>query len=151
MTLTKQTKKYSVIQFALLISFFLTIVFAPLGTVNFDLHINSFVKGNFDVIDLSLGVGGCIAIGVATIIEIIMLVVRKKVTYVIGAIICMLRLALPVLLVLMDAVEYFHSSKIIDLTVFPYILLTIGICSLVVYWKLEKVLSNSQIQQQETN
>lgn len=145
------TKAQIVRQYLLLIAFVVIIVFAPLGRscLYYELHgIAGSSVVDIDT-DMALGVGACIAIVVVTIVEGIVLHFQNKATCVIGIISCVFRLAYPVLLVLFDTYASILNAKLltVDLTVFTYLLLVMGIASLVYYSnriKQIRSLANSQ-------
>lgn len=162
MALTQRTKIQIVCQYILLLSFFLIIVFATMGRFSMELPIMYFMDirepdssfSNEINTELTLGTFGCFVIGVTTIVESIMLIVNKKATYIIGIITCLFRQIYPVLLVLLDAFAMIinDDAVTVDLTVFPYLLLIIGISSFINYFNIKKqmrVLLSSQNEQQE--
>lgn len=162
MALTQRTKIQIVCQYVLLLSFFLIIVFATMGRFSMELPIMYFMDirepdssfSNEINTELASGTFGCFEIGAFTILESIMLIINKKATYVIGIITCLFRQISPLFLVLLDvfALIINDDAVTVDLTVFPYLLLTIGIISFVNYLNIKKqtrVLVNSQNEQQE--
>lgn len=148
MALTQRTKIQIVCQYVLLLSFFLIIVFATMGRFSMELPIMYFMDirepdssfSNEINTELALGTFGRFLIGVTTIMESIMLIVNKKATYIIGTIMCLLRQIYPVFLVLLDvfALLINDDAVAVNLTIFPYLLLIIGISSLINYINVKK-------------
>lgn len=162
MALTQRTKIQIVCQYVLLLSFFLIIVFATMGRLSIDLPIMYFMDirepdssfSNEINTELASGTFGCFVMGAFTILESIMLIINKKATYIIGIITCLFRQIYPIFLVILDVFALIISDDAVtvDLTVFPYLLLTIGIVSFVNYLNIKKqmrALVNSQKEQQE--
>lgn len=162
MALTQRTKIQIVCQYVLLLSFFLIIVFATMGRFSMELPIMYFLDirkpdssfSNEINTELALGTFGCFVLGATIIAESIMLIINKKATYVIGIITCLFRQIYPLFLVLLDvfALIINDDAVTVDLTVSPYLLLTIGIISFVNYLNIKKqtrALVNSQNEPQE--
>lgn len=83
-----------------------------------------------------------------------MLIVNKKATYIIGIIMCLFRQIYPVFLVLLEvfALLINDDAVAVDLTIFPYLLLIIGISSFINYINVKKqtrILLISQNEQKE--
>lgn len=143
--LAQRTKIRVICQYILIWTFFLVIVFAPLGKLSMDLQITYFRAPDSDLgngfeAELALGTGWCVAIGLTSIAESIMLIINKRSGFIVGVIACLFRQIYPAFLVLIKIVELImkEDTLTVDLTVYAYLLTVCGVLSFINYLQIKR-------------